>query len=104
MSAWFRFILKADGRMFPCSCWSRTYENINNVGSFEEAWNNQFMKDLRKAFTGDGEISKRCSSCVSIDRYQGLTELLYELHLQGISYDQVSKLPNFEPPPGKLKF
>lgn len=103
LSPWYRFILKADGRMFPCSCWGHTYANINKITSFHSTWNGAFLSNLRASFLGKKELPEKCKSCVTIDRYQGLTELLTFLKNQGLRHEDITKHPAFNPPAGKLK-
>lgn len=102
-AAWARLIVKADGRMLPCSCWGRTYANLNQISSFEETWNGEFHQKLRASFHGNGPLSERCKKCPSIDRYQGFTEILQIAKRMGISYDDLPKQEGCNPPPGKLQ-
>jgi radical SAM protein with 4Fe4S-binding SPASM domain len=101
-AAWSRLIVKADGRMFPCSCWSSTYANLKEIDDFDASWNGEFHQQLRSSFHGRAPLNARCQRCPSIDRYQGLTETLRVMKQLNIDYDQVPKQPNFNPPPGKL--
>jgi len=102
-AAWSRLIVKADGRMFPCSCWSNTYANLKEISDFDSSWNGEFHQYLRDSFNGTKPLNTRCQTCPSIDRYQGLTEVLQVLKELGIDYDEIPKQPGFNPPPGKLQ-
>ncbi len=102
-AAWSRLIVKADGRMFPCSCWSKTYANLKEISDFDSSWNGEFHQDLRDSFNDTKPLNKRCQSCPTIDRYQGLTEVLRVIKGLGIDYDGIPKQPGFNPPPGKLQ-
>ena len=102
LAPWYRLCVKADGRLIPCSRWSQSYGNFNNVQSFNQAWNGEFQRKLRRGFHGHDELQSACTKCTCIDRYQGMTELLRYLGSLGISYDDVPKQDGFNPPEGKL--
>ncbi len=103
LAAWYRLYVKADGRLVPCCTWSYGYSNINQVETFNDSWNGPFQKKLRRGFHGEAELADACANCISIDRYQGMTELLIFLRSLGISYDDVPKQAGFNPPEGKLQ-
>jgi hypothetical protein len=103
LAAWYRLYVKADGNLVPCCTWSYGYSNINAVSNFNESWNGSFQKMLRRGFHGRGDLTDACKHCISIDRYQGMTELLMFLRSLGISYEDVPKQEGFNPPEGKLQ-
>lgn len=103
LAAWYRLYVKADGHLVPCCTWSYGYSNINAVRNFNDSWNGSFQRMLRRGFHGRGELTDACKNCISIDRYQGMTELLMFLRSLGISYDQIQKQEGFNPPAGKLQ-
>jgi MoaA/NifB/PqqE/SkfB family radical SAM enzyme len=72
---WQYFYAEAQGSVLPC-CYAGGHVGYIDKQSFEEIWNGEFYRNLRKGISGQGAAHDWCKNCVKFQGHYSVNNIL----------------------------